>query len=145
MRLIMAISADGFVARDNRDCMGWTGQRDKWAFRLLTSVGGRCIAGRVTANLLPTLPGRTVQAISSKGMILEEAYFRHGFHDAWLLGGQTLAISAFENSFIDEAFLCYSEVRIEEGITQLIEPWARLMNHASTIRLSGLRIEIYRR
>ena len=145
MRLIMAISADGFVARDDRDDMSWTGQRDKWAFRLLTSVGGRCVAGSTTANLLPTLPGRTVQAISSVGMGLDSAYFKHGFEDAWLLGGQTLAVSAFQRGYIDEAFICYSEVRIENGIPQKIEPWVHLMNHATTIRLSGLRIEVYRR
>lgn len=40
LKLIMAVSADGFVSNGPDDHMDWTGPDDKKAFRLLTSVGG---------------------------------------------------------------------------------------------------------
>ncbi len=45
MRLIMGVSADGYVAMDDEDDMSWLGETDKKVFRIITGVGGVCAVG----------------------------------------------------------------------------------------------------
>lgn len=106
LKLVMAVSADGFVARGPTDDMTWTGSTDKRVFRLLTSVGGILGAGRRTFEQLPKLEGRTVVPLSRNGMTLTEFVSR--YPDAWLIGGQEVALEALRLHLLDQAFLCRS-------------------------------------
>ena len=90
MRLLMAVSADGFLARGPDDDMSWTGQTDKKLFRLLTLVDPLLLAGATTAKLLPKLPGRTVVPLSRRGLALSDMQSV----DGWLIGGPTVAQEA---------------------------------------------------
>lgn len=124
MRLIMAVSQDGYVARGPRDDMKWTPGVDKRLFKLLTSVGfAPLAAGRKTAELMPSLNGRPVIGISrnpqmgSGHVTLEEFYAFNP--NAWLIGGQDLARSAIKKNYVDQVFLCRNQIylgRPEEGI-----------------------------
>jgi len=111
MRLVMAVSKDGYIARGPEDDMSWLGATDKAVFRILTGVGHRQMAvGRRSAKSMPfKLEGRVLNVLSgrSDGKKLDEFYAK--YPDAWLLGGQTLALIALEAGYVDEVHLCRSD------------------------------------
>lgn len=101
MRLIMAVSADGFLCKDSSDDMKWTGNKDKKLFRILTSVGGICAAGKTTYNIMPNnLQGRQLICLSRNVFSLEELQYK--YKDVWLLGGPTIAQEAMSKRYISE-------------------------------------------
>ena len=109
MKLIMAISGNGFIATGPDDDMSWTGPIDKAVFKLLTSTSDVLAVSAKTLEYMPNeLPGRgKLYALSTdprRGIALED--FAAMFPDAWLLGGQELAIHAMKNGFVDRAYLC---------------------------------------
>ncbi|AKQ75802.1 dihydrofolate reductase [Roseobacter phage RDJL Phi 2] len=110
MRLILGVSADGYLAREKNDRMDWLGPTDKQVFRILTGVGSVCGVSAKSAALMPkTLPGRQMQIISRSGddcMTLVEFANRH--QDGWLLGGPTLAMAALEMDLLAEVHICRS-------------------------------------
>ena len=136
LKLVMAVSKDGFLSMSRDDEMGWTGPEDKKVFRLLTSVGGVLGAGRRTFELLPVLKGRKVICLSTrKGMVQNAearialditrsgpssvvpetaAYeatmslgaFAFAHPGAWLIGGLTIAEEALRIGLLDEVHLC---------------------------------------
>lgn len=141
MKLLMAISADGFVARDEKDPMDWLGPTDKKVFRILSGVGGICAAGRITAELLPGLGARRVICLTREGMTLN--HVAGLYPNAWLLGGQTIALSAFLCGYISEVHLCRSMVKLGTGIPERITPW--LKKPVMSTPIDNLTLEVYRR
>lgn len=121
MKLIMAVSKDGYVARKHDDDMSWTGPFDKAVFRLLTCVGGEIACGSRTAALMPrTLDGRSIHVLSRQpvkpydpnGPVFKDLkWFQHHHPHGWLVGGQTIAMQALRADLVDEAFLCMSDRR----------------------------------
>jgi dihydrofolate reductase len=114
MKLVMAVSRDGWLARDAEDDMSWLGSTDKAVFRILTGVGGVVGVSHRTAECMPgNLPGRRVIFLSryekktSHVMALED--FQHSHPDGWLIGGPTLAHAAMEARYLDEVHLCRSD------------------------------------
>ena len=90
LNLIMAISADHFVAKGPKDKMRWTSITDKRVFQLLTSVGGFLGAGRRTFDLLPALECRTIKCLSQNSFWTVNN-FALSFPGSWLIGGQEVA------------------------------------------------------
>lgn len=127
MKLIMAVSKDGFVARGPEDDMSWTGPIDKAVFRLLTSTSDVLAVSAKSLEMMPEeMPGRgRVYALSTnpkRGIALEDFASIHP--DAWLLGGQELAMFALKNGFVTKAYLCralgteiWQPERIEDRLT----------------------------
>jgi len=109
MKLIMAISGNGFVATGEDDDMSWTGPVDKAVFKLLTSTSDVLAVSAKTLQYMPKeLPGRGklygLSTNPSKGVQLED--FAAMFPNAWLLGGQELGLFAMKNGFVDTVYLC---------------------------------------
>jgi len=109
VKLIMAVSKDGFVARGEDDDMSWTGPIDKAVFRLLTSTSDVLAVSAKTLQYMPKeRPGRgKLYALSTdprRGVALED--LAPIAPDAWLLGGQELGIYAMKNGFVNKAYLC---------------------------------------
>ena len=145
MRLILAVSADGYLARGSDDQMEWTGSEDKLAFRQLTSVGGVCAAGSTTHALMPRLPGRELIRLSRKpqegSMGLGRLAYLHP--DAWLLGGPTVALEAFQLSMVDEAFFCLNPTELGGGIAEDLR-WrmsSRFWRSRAVATVGGVRVE----
>lgn len=143
LKLVMAVSKDGVVSLGPDDDMLWTGRDDKRAFRLLTHSGGILGAGRKTFESLPRLKGRTVVCLSTRrGMVQnaaarealqfpmsdgplsdEAAYestmtlgqFAHRHPDAWLIGGQTVALEALSVSLLLLVVLCRAPIELRRS------------------------------
>lgn len=146
LKLILAVSADGFLATGPDDDMRWTGKTDKRVFRLLTSVGAVCGAGRTTWEQMPKLPGRRLVPLSrtaeksairlspaSSGMPADDSIqieecmtlgrFAHLHPEGWLIGGPTVAMEALGIGLVDQAFLCRSTSYIHGGMADTVTPW----------------------
>ena len=109
MKLIMTVSSNGFVATGEGDDMSWTGPTDIAVFKLLTSTGDVLAVSAKTLQHMPKeLPGRGklygLSTNPARGVQLED--FAAVFPDAWLLGGQELALYAMKNGFVDKVYLC---------------------------------------
>lgn len=145
MKLLIAVSADGFVATGPSDNMRWTGLQDKAVFRLLTLTSDQVLlAGRVTAELMPTLSGRTLVPLSlgKGGISLEEASIY--YPDAWLIGGYTVALEALHRGYIKEAII--SRVGSSIGSGYRFEPLAELLPErpCSRVVFEGVEVQIYK-
>lgn len=121
MKLLMAVSSDGFLAAGPDDAMRWTGVTDKAIFRLLTLTGDRytpILAGRRTVGMLPRLHGREVKMLSrhnENGVTLEDAEAL--YPEAWLIGGPTVALEALKRGFVRQAVICRCAATLYEGIS----------------------------
>lgn len=111
MRLIMAVSADGYFCRTELDDMRWLGPTDKAVFRMLTGVGRVLGVGYQSYLSMPSeLDGRKLLPLSAQqgkgwGCL---AQFERAYPDGWLLGGPTLAKVAFFDDLLTEVHLCKS-------------------------------------
>jgi len=126
MKLIMAVSSDGFVARGEDDDMSWTGSMDKAVFKLLTTTNDVLAVSAKSLQYMPkSLPGRgRIYGLSTqpgKGVALED--LAPVAPDAWLLGGQELGMFAMKNGFVNKAYICISPARIEAGIEDKLQPY----------------------
>lgn len=113
MKLIMVVSADGYVAREANDDMSWAGPTDKAVFRLLTMVGSHLACGEKTFNLMKgvKLPGRTLHVLSRcpyHNVVYDLKWFNRNYPTGWLIGGQKLAMRALNYDMVDQAFICVS-------------------------------------
>lgn len=112
MRLILGVSADGYLARGPNDDMRWLGPMDKKVFRVLTGIDGLLVVSKKTAEAMPSeLPGRRLFPVSSSDPNLpdlEEAFLKYGSY-AWLIGGPSLALLALKEGYIHETVLCVSD------------------------------------
>lgn len=116
LKLIMAVSNDGFTARGPTDNMRWTGFSDKQAFKLLMSTHPILLVGRQTHDVMPALPYRRVVCISrnpDKGLSLGQAMTE--FPDAWLGGGTKVAVAALEAGLVGLAYICRSSAVLGGG------------------------------
>ncbi len=109
MKLMLAVSGNGYVAAGEDDDMSWTGPIDKAVFKLLTSTSDILAVSAKTLEYMPKeLPGRGklygLSTNPSRGVPLED--FAAMFPDAWLLGGQELALYAMKNGFVNKAYIC---------------------------------------
>lgn len=118
LKLVMAVSQDGFVAKGPRDEMRWTGHLDKQIFKLLTVSHPVLLVGRQTFDVMPKLPGRRVVPLSrdaSRGLSLEEAVSR--YPGAWLGGGATVAELALRQELVDVTYLCRTSAMLGGGVS----------------------------
>lgn len=114
MKLILAVSQDGFLCMPGHDTMAWTHPVDKKIFRLLTrSSFAPLLAGQPTQDVMPVLP-IPVQVISREGVTLGKA--QELWPDAWLIGGPTLARAALDGKYVRKVYLVMSPICLYEGV-----------------------------
>lgn len=154
MRLLLARSSDGFLARGPDDDMRWTGQSDKAAFRLLTLSNGNdvLLAGSRTFDQMPKLPGRQMERLSRKGDAGTADSWKEGtslevaaacWPDAWLIGGPTVAAEALRAGLVRRAFIMTAPVALEQGIRadEVMNLLPEKPEHS--IKLCGVIVSIY--
>ena len=106
MKLILAVSKDGWFCRSPDDRLEWLGREDMALFRALTSTdGGVCLVSQKTRALMPAeLPGRTLYSIGRDHIpCLNPA------QPGWLLGGPTIAHACLDAKLVTEAHVCHSD------------------------------------
>lgn len=150
MRLLLASSADGYLARGPEDDMKWTGPVDKAVFRLLTlSSTDVLLAGSRTFDQMPKLPGRTMLRLSREA----KPFGKHPrfdldvaatcFEDPWLIGGPTVAVEALKRGLVRRAFICVSPVSIGEGIHAAELEGYLPADPAYTIKVGDVRVLVF--
>jgi dihydrofolate reductase len=118
LKLLMAVSADGFVARGENDDMRWTGPADKFLFKLLTTASDQVLlAGSTTYDQMPPLPHRKLVRLTRKpcGLTLRQA--AHFYGEAWLIGGPTIALEALSLGLVERAYISRVPVSLGAGIS----------------------------
>jgi dihydrofolate reductase len=154
LRLVMAVSRDGYLSRCKGDTMEWLGPTDKAVFRVLTGVGGVCGVGSGSAPYMPVeLPGRVLWTLSRSGTTLGDFAERHP--GTWLLGGPTLAAQALEQDLLDEVHLCRSDRRAfpdcmaagawPDLVTRFLEGNPGRWNKALSTRVLDVTVERWNR
>lgn len=146
MRLLLASSADGYLARGPEDDMKWTGPIDKAVFRLLTLSNGNdvLLAGSRTFDQMPPLPGRRMERLSRgpNGIDLAEAANR--WPDAWLIGGPEVSVAALRLGLVTRAFVCISQAELREGIHAM--ELSQLLPHEDakyTIKVGDVTVKVF--
>ncbi|URA07027.1 putative dihydrofolate reductase [Xanthomonas phage Elanor] len=142
MRLLLAVSADGYLALGPQDDMRWTGPIDKAVFRLLTLSSGNdtLYAGSRTFDQMPKLPGRRLERLSRSGKTVASA--ANTDRHSWLIGGGEVALEALRQGLIDRAFICVSPVVLGSGIP--FAPLASLMPDPQyTIKVGDVKVMVY--
>jgi dihydrofolate reductase len=129
LRVVMAVSNDGFVARDDQDNMKWTGQEDKNIFRVLTGIGGDIAVGRTTFDQMPELSGgRRLICVSrdeALGISLSELFQLSRSRPVWLAGGQTVVMSALRHRMIREVHISRLHFNLSQGIKDSVTPYLK--------------------
>lgn len=146
MKLLLASSADGYLARGLEDDMKWTGKTDKAIFRLLTLSNDNdvLLAGSRTFDQMPVLPGRRIERLSRgpNGISLAEADAR--WPSAWLIGGPEVSVAALRLGLVTRAFICVSPTELHDGI-HVMELYTLLPKAGPefSIRMGDTRVLVY--
>lgn len=117
MRLILAESADGFLAKPGADDMSWTGPTDKKLFKLFTLAGPGSVllTSAITVQCMPQLWRRSLALVSRQTFPLRLA--QATYPDAWLIGGPTLALAAVQEGLCTQVVLCTNRAQLGAGIS----------------------------
>lgn len=142
MKLLMAVSSDGYLATGPNDRMRWTGVTDKAIFRLLTLTVDRPIfAGWKTAQMMPPLHGRVVHPLSRQGLTLKAA--DEMYPESWLIGGPTVALEALRAKLVSQVILCWTPATLYNGISSFeVASWLPDMP-AHTIEVGEVKVMLY--
>jgi dihydrofolate reductase len=147
-KLILAASADGFLAKGPDDSMRWTGRADKALFKMLTTSGGVLVGGRRTVEQMPPLQYRTLLPLSrdtARGITLDQAHsmFNDDLKSAWLIGGPTVAMEALKKGLVSRVYLNWVAHELGDGIP--VQPLLDLMPQQPTYlsEIDGVRAAVY--
>ena len=133
LTLMMAITADGMIARDNAHFPDWTCSADKKLFKRLTQEAGVVIFGSRTYDTIgKPLPGRLNVVMTrhperyapSEGLLfhsdtpkrLLEDLAREGYDEAILAGGGVINTLFIKSRLVDELLLTISPRLFGQGI-----------------------------
>lgn len=139
MKLLLAVSADGYLCRDEADDMKWTGPLDKFVFKVLTMSSAQPVfAGSVTYDMMPNLRARTMFRLSQRvgGLTLKDANFYYPY--GWLIGGPTVAELALKERYVERAFICRVPVTLGSGISA-----APLFHHLPEVPTLTMKLDNY--
>lgn len=138
LTLMMAVTADGMIARDHAHFPDWTCKADKQLFKRLTQASGVVIFGSKTYDTIGRpLPGRLNVVVTrhperysaqdgvmfysdSPAQLLRELS-RKGYEEAILAGGATINNLFIKPQLVDELLLTISPKLFGQGIALFSE------------------------
>jgi dihydrofolate reductase len=137
--LMMAVTADGLIARNRSHFSDWTCSADKRLFKQLTQKAGVVIFGSRTFDTIGTpLPGRlnvimtrkparyhpqkNLMLFSGPPARLLEVLTEKGYGEAILAGGAIMNTLFVKPALVDEVLLTISPKIFGQGITLFSEP-----------------------
>ncbi len=144
--LIAAVTADGFIAKDEKHSAFWTSIEDKKRFVELTKRSGIVIMGSTTYTTLPRPLKERVNIVYSKTKkfegaettqkppleLLQELEGR-GFKEVAVCGGSKIYTLFMKAKVIDRVFLTIEPLMFGKGITLFNE---ELQYHLSLVSAS---------
>lgn len=144
MKVLMAVSLDGFVARHERDDMSWTGDTDKKIFRLLSlATDGPILVGRKTALVMPELSDRPRIVISRGEHEVPLSEAERSFPNSWLCGGPTVVEAAISAGIVSRMVLVQVPAVLQEGITFDRFRWTWTMLPKHIVQINEARVQIF--
>jgi dihydrofolate reductase len=139
LTLMMAVTVDGMIARDQTHYPDWTCKADKQLFKRVTQASGVVIFGSRTYDTIgKPLPGRLNVIMTryperysaqsglmfysdSPEQLLRELSAQ-GYEEAILAGGATINSLFIKPQLVDELLLTISPKLFGQGITLFAEP-----------------------
>lgn len=138
LTLMMAITADGIIARDNAHFPDWTCSADKKLFKRLTQDAGVVIFGSRTYDTIGRpLPGRLNVILTrhperyrpAEGLLFHSdtpkhliaELIRRGYDEAILAGGGIINTLFVKSRLVDEILLTISPKLFGQGLTLFTE------------------------
>ena len=127
--VILAISSDGYFAKNSWDNMKWTGLDDKLLFKALTMYNNTTLlCGPATAETMPSLKHRNVKVVRTKtdgfftanGLLYREMKFKDLPKDknligAKLIGGPKLVEAAIDAGYVRTAYISVIDKKLGSG------------------------------
>lgn len=138
--MMMAVTVDGKIARNNAHFPDWTGKEDKQLFKELTQKAGVVIMGSKTFDTIgKPLPHRKniiltrnknrtsekenlVFTQKNPGEIIADLS-AEGYREAILAGGARINYLFAKENLIDELLITISPIVFGEGISLLSDPF----------------------
>ena len=131
--LLMALTADGLIGRDDAHLTDWTASEDKKLFKTFTQKAGVVIMGSKTFETLDRpLPGRKVVILTRKkdrktawdNVVFTDLSPKRllaslsdkGYAHVVVSGGATINALFAEQGLIDEIILTYSPIVFGSGV-----------------------------
>lgn len=139
LTMIMAITADGMIARHNNHFPDWTCREDKKMFKAITQEAGVVIFGSRTYDTIgKALKGRLNVIVTrhperytpledqlfysdSPKQLMDDLVLR-GYDEAVLAGGATINDLFIKEQLVDEIILTISPKLFGKGMTLFSEP-----------------------
>jgi dihydrofolate reductase len=148
--LLMAVTADGMIARDSMQLVDWTGKADKKYFVHITKKAGVMIMGSKTFDTIgKVLPGRQnivmtrdeTRVSDDEDLIFTgqtptkiiEDLTAQGFESVALIGGSVANSAFMKENMIDEIHITMVPILFGKGLS--------LFNEAFDTRLELLDVE----
>lgn len=137
--IIAAMSADGYIARDEKHSAFWTGKEDKKRFVELTKRAGVVVMGSHTFTTLPRPLKERVNIVYSKSKSFEGAEMTQkppaelladlesrGFKEVAICGGSHIYTMFMKAKLVDTLYLTIEPIIFGTGIRLFNE---ELVNH----------------
>jgi dihydrofolate reductase len=144
--IIAAVTADGFIAKDEKHSAFWTSKDDKKRFVELTKRAGVVIMGSNTYSTLPRPLKERVNIVYSKSKTFEGAETTQknpvdllqelegrGFKEVAICGGSQIYTMFMKAGVVNRIFLTVEPLVFGKGISLFNEP----INHPLTLVSAG--------
>jgi len=155
--LLMAITADGIIARDSKDLVDWTGAADKKYFVQVTKEAGVMIMGSKTFDTIgKVLPGRRNIVITrdekrnskNRDLIFTSQtptkivrdLETEGFTSAALIGGAIVNTLFMKENLIDEIHITIVPTFFGKGLSLFRESMDIQMELLDVIKLNSSHV-----
>lgn len=128
--LIAAITADGFIARDEKHSAFWTSKDDKKRFVELTKRAGVVVMGSTTYTTLPRPLKERINIVYTRDKKFEGAEVTQktplelikdlegrGFKEVAICGGSNIYTMFMKANVVDRVFLTIEPLVFGKGIT----------------------------
>ncbi len=135
--IIAAVSADGYIARDEKHAALWTGKEDKRRFVELTKRAGVVVMGSTTYTTLPRPLKERVNIVYSKSKTFEGAEItqknphdlltelkERGFKEVAICGGSHIYTMFMKAKLVDTLYLTIEPIVFGKGIRLFNEEMA---------------------
>ncbi|MBP6858951.1 MAG: dihydrofolate reductase [Candidatus Pacebacteria bacterium] len=144
--IIAAVTADGFIAKDEKHSAFWTSKDDKKRFVELTKRAGVVVMGSSTYATLPRPLKERVNIVYSKSKTFEGAETTQknptdllqeletrGYKEVAICGGSQIYTMFMKAGVVDRLFLTVEPLTFGKGISLFNEP----LNHPLTLVSAG--------